>query len=56
MTCRIDWVVIGPGLILHISGHITGKDGVGQVDAVCQDLGTELQRELRLVHESDAHE
>jgi len=27
MTCRIDRVVIGPGLlILHISGQITGKD------------------------------
>ena len=26
MTCRIDRVVIGPGLlILHISGQITGK-------------------------------
>jgi hypothetical protein len=27
MTCRIDQVVIGPGLLmLHISGQITGKD------------------------------
>jgi len=27
MTCRIDRVVSGPGLlILHISGQITGKD------------------------------
>jgi len=27
MTCRIDRVVVGPGLlILHISGQITGKD------------------------------
>jgi hypothetical protein len=27
MTCRIDRVVIGPGLlILHISGQITGRD------------------------------
>jgi ABC-type transporter Mla MlaB component len=27
MTCRIDRVVIGPGLlILHISGQINGKD------------------------------
>jgi len=27
MTCRIDRIVIGPGLlILHISGQITGKD------------------------------
>ena len=27
MTCRIDRVVIGPGLqILHISGQITGTD------------------------------
>jgi hypothetical protein len=27
MTCRIDRVVIGPGLLLfHISGQITGKD------------------------------
>jgi len=27
MTCRIDRVVAGPGLlILHISGQITGKD------------------------------
>lgn len=27
MTCRIDQVVIGPGvLILHISGQITAKD------------------------------
>ena len=27
MTCRIDRVVIGPGLlILHISGQIAGKD------------------------------
>lgn len=27
MTCKIDRVVIGPGLlILHISGQITGKD------------------------------
>jgi len=27
MTCRIDRVVIGPGLlILHISGQISGKD------------------------------
>ena len=28
MTCRIDRVVIGTGLLtLHISGQITGKDG-----------------------------
>jgi hypothetical protein len=27
MTCRIDRIVIGPGLLtLHISGQITGKD------------------------------
>jgi hypothetical protein len=27
MTCRIDRVVIGPGLLtFHISGQITGKD------------------------------
>jgi hypothetical protein len=27
MTCRIDQVVIGPGLLmLHISGQITGND------------------------------